>query len=227
MMPAFHDRPHAGRVLAPWLRDYANRPEVIVVALPRGGVPVAHEVAHRLGAPLEVFVVRKLGLPGHEELAMGAVASGGVVIRYEPVLAMHAVTAAQFDAVLQREQAELARRERTYNAGRPRVSLADRIVVLVDDGIATGATMRAAVQAVRHEHPQRIVVATPVAARSSLEDLSEVADLVIAVLRPPQLNAIGEFYADFRQTRDDEVRTLLATTGPARQAAQFSFTAQP
>lgn len=226
-IPAFTDRAHAGRVLAPWLRDYADRPEVVVLALPRGGVPVAAEVARRLGAPLELLVVRKLGLPGHEEFAMGAIASGGIVVLHDAVLAAHAITPAQFETVRWREETELARRERAYRRGPPRAPLTDRIVILVDDGIATGATMSAAVQAVRAEHPLRIIVAVPVAARASVEQLRHEADAVIAVLQPAEFDAIGAFYADFRQIEEEQVRALLAATPAARRSLEFCATTSP
>src|SRR5438309_3566121 len=175
----FRDRRDAGRLLAEKLAAYATRPDVLVLALPRGGVPVAYEIARRLGAPLDVFVVRKLGVPGHEELAMGALASGGVRVLNEDLIRELGIPEPVIEAATNREQNELDRRERAYRGTRPSPDLRGKTVVLVDDGLATGNTMRAAVEAVRAQHPERIIVAVPVAARASCEELAEVADEVL------------------------------------------------
>jgi predicted phosphoribosyltransferase len=205
----FVDRRDAGAALAERLRQFAGRKEVVVLALPRGGVPVGFEVARALGAPLDVFVVRKLGLPGHPELAMGAIASGGVRVLNEDVLESIAVSAVAIDAVTRTEQAELERRERAYRDGRPLVPIEGRVVILVDDGLATGSTMRAAVLAVRRLQPARVVVAVPIGARQTCHELRAVADDVICVLTPEPFRAVGLWYADFSQTSDEEVRQLL------------------
>jgi predicted phosphoribosyltransferase len=220
----FADRREAGVVLADRLEQFAGRRDVVVLALPRGGVPVGYEVARALGAPLDVFVVRKLGLPGHPELAMGAIASGGVRVLNEDVLESIAVSQAAIDAVTRTEQLELERRERAYRDGRPLVPIEGRVVVLVDDGLATGSTMRAAVLAVRRLRPARVVVAVPVGAWQTCEDLREVADEVACAFTPEPFRAVGLWYADFAQTTDAEVRQLLAlaassATTPATRSA--------
>jgi predicted phosphoribosyltransferase len=205
----FGGRRHAGAVLAGRLRHLAGRQDVVVLALPRGGVPVAFEVARALGAQMDVFVVRKLGLPAHPELAMGAIASGGVRVMNEDVVARYRPTAAAIEAVTRAERTELERRERTYRDGLPAVSLEKRLAVLIDDGLATGATMRAAVQAARLLGPAQVVVAVPVGARESCEALREVADEVVCPVTPEPFSAVGLWYDDFSQTTDDEVRELL------------------
>jgi predicted phosphoribosyltransferase len=207
----FGDRREAGMVLADHLRQFADKGNVVVLALPRGGVPVAYEVARALVAPLDVFVVRKLGLPGHPELAMGAIASGGVRVLNEDVLESVAVSQTAIDGVTRTEQLELERRERAYRDGRPPVPIEGCIVVLVDDGLATGSTMRAAVLAVRRLHPARVVVAVPVGAWQTCQALGEVADEVVCPFTPEPFRAVGLWYADFSQTTDEEVRQLLAT----------------
>jgi len=184
-----------------------------VLGLPRGGVPVALEVARALRAPLDVLVVRKLGLPGHSELAMGAIASGGARVLNDEVCAW--ASPASIDAVTRVETAELERRERAYREDRPALSLGGKTVILVDDGLATGATMRAAVLAVRRLEPAHIVVAVPVGARDTCELLRRVADEVVVVLAPASFSAVGLWYDDFSQTSDDEVRQALLTRGPA------------
>jgi predicted phosphoribosyltransferase len=220
----FADRREAGLALAERLGEFAGRNDVVVLALPRGGVPVGHEVARALDAPLDVFVVRKLGLPGHPELAMGAIASGGIRVLNEDVLESVAVPQPTIDAVTRTEQSELERRERAYRDGRPLVPIARRVVILVDDGLATGSTMREAVLAVRRLHPARVVVAVPVCAWQTCQDLSAVADEVICAFTPEPFRAVGLWYADFSQTTDAEVRQLLAraassaTTPSARGA---------
>ena len=207
--PRFQDRSEAGRVLATGLAKYAGRSDVIVLALPRGGVPVAFEVARALGAPLDVFLVRKLGLPGHEELAMGAIASGGIRLINEDIVEAYQVTDAEIEAVAAAEQTELERRERAYRDGRPLPPLHDRTVILVDDGLATGATMRAAVLAIRQERPARIVVAVPVAAAETCEEFLSIVDDIICAETPAPFYAVGLWYEDFSQTTDDEVHELL------------------
>ncbi len=206
----FRNRFDAGRQLAARLGRYAGRSDVVVLALPRGGVPVGYEVARALGAPLDVFVVRKLGVPGHEELAMGAIASGGVRVLNEDVLRELPLSQEEIDAVAAAEQRELARREAAYRDGRHPVDVRDKIVILVDDGLATGATMRAAVAALRRLGPARVVVAVPVGAPSTCADLNDEADEAICAQEPEPFFAVGMWYQDFTQTSDEEVRELLA-----------------
>lgn len=203
------DRRQAGRLLAQELAQYRGQRDVIVLGLPRGGVPVAYEVAQALDAPLDVFIVRKLGFPGHEEYAMGAIASGGVRVMNADVAGMH-IAQDVIDAVTAREQTELARRERLYRGDRPPLALADRTVILVDDGLATGSTMRAAVQAVRQQRPRRLVVAVPVAAAATCTELRADADEVVCTLTPEPFRAVGVWYRNFEQTSDEEVHALLA-----------------
>ena len=210
MVPrGFRDRREAGRILAQQLRTYANRPDVIVLALPRGGVPVAYEVARALDAPLDVFLVRKLGVPGHEELAMGAVATGGVRVLNDEVVNGLRIPEYVIDRVMAAEQRELGRRERLYRGGRPPPDVRGRTVVLVDDGLATGSTMLAAVKALREQRPARIVVAVPTAAPEICEHLTHAADEVVCGITPQPFHAVGLWYEDFSQTTDDEVRELL------------------
>ena len=206
----FRDRREAGRQLAAKLAKYAGRPDVIVLALPRGGVPVAYEVARALGAPLDVFVVRKLGVPGYEELAMGAVATGGVRVLNEQLVNRLGIPERLIDAVAAREQQELARRERLYRDGRPAPDVRGRTVILVDDGLATGATMHAAIEALRQLQPARIVVAVPTASPEVCEEMKAEVDDVICAITPEPFQAVGLWYQDFSQTTDDEVRDLLA-----------------
>jgi predicted phosphoribosyltransferase len=206
----FGDRREAGVVLADNLNQFAHRDDVVVLALPRGGVPVGYEVARALDAQLDVFVVRKLGLPGHPELAMGAIASGDVRVLNEDVLELHPVSRAAIEAVTRTERVELERRERTYRDGRPLVPIEGRVVILVDDGLATGSTMRAAVLAVRRLHPARVIVAVPVGAVQTCQALREVADEVVCAFTPEPFRAVGLWYADFSQTTDEEVQQLLA-----------------
>jgi len=212
----YRDRADAGRSMADKLKRYADRDDVVVLALPRGGAPVAYEVARALGAPLDVFLVRKLGLPGHEELAMGAIASGGVRVLNEDVVQGLEVPAETIDAVAEQEQLELARRERAYRGDRPAPDVAGRIVILVDDGLATGSTMRAAVAALRQRQPGRVVVAVPVGAPDTCELLRREADEVVCAQQPDPFFAVGAWYRDFSQTSDEEVRELL------RDAAQMA-----
>jgi predicted phosphoribosyltransferase len=206
----FRDRADAGRHLAARLRAYAGRPDVLVLALPRGGVPVAYEVARALHAPLDVFLVRKLGLPGHEELAMGAIATGGVRVLNEQVVQGLGVPDEVIDEVTGAELRELQRREREYRDDRPAPDVRGRTVILVDDGLATGSTMRAAAAALRRLGPARVVVAVPVGAAATCAELQEVADAVVCAATPEPFYAVGMWYEDFSQTTDDEVRELLA-----------------
>ena len=207
----FADRRAAGIALSRRLRHFANRDDVVVLALPRGGVPVAYEVARGLGAPMDVFVVRKLGIPGHPELAMGAIASGGVRVMNEDVLALYRPSAATIDEVTRAEWIELERRERAYRLGHPPLPIHGQVVILVDDGLATGSTMRAAVRAVKGLRPARVVVAAPVGAAETCQALRKIADEVVCPLTPDPFSAVGLWYVDFSQTTDDEVRQLLST----------------
>ncbi len=204
------DRSAAGRELAALLGHYRDRDDVIVLALPRGGVPVAAEIAEALEAPLDVLIVRKLGVPGHRELAMGAIASGGVRVLNDDVVRMHGITQQELEAVAREEEAELARRERTYRGERPFPDLRDRSVILVDDGLATGATMMAAVDAVRAQEPARVVVAVPVAPPETIARLRQKVDEVVCPYQPEPFFAIGQWYIDFSQTSDEEVKTILS-----------------
>jgi predicted phosphoribosyltransferase len=204
----FRDRRDAGRVLAPNLERFAGRADVVVLALPRGGVPVGFEVARALDAPLDVFVVRKLGLPGHEELAMGAIASGGLVVRNETVTERLHVPEALVERAIERERAEIERRELVYRDGRPPLDVSGKTAIVVDDGLATGATMRAAVRALRRR-AARTVVAVPVAPPSTVQELEADADEIVCARTPARFFAVGEAYDDFRQTTDAEVQELL------------------
>jgi predicted phosphoribosyltransferase len=206
---AFEDRREAGRALAARLRPYAGRSDVVVLALPRGGVPVAYPVAEALDAPLDLFLVRKLGTPGHRELAMGAIASGGVRVLNDDVVKRYAIPAAAIDAVALEEEQELRRREAAYREGHDAVPLTDRIVILIDDGLATGSTMMAAVKAVQQSAPAKVIVAVPVGARDTCEALAAVADEVVCVRTPEPFSAVGQWYLNFDQTSDEEVRHLL------------------
>jgi predicted phosphoribosyltransferase len=218
MERAFANRIEAGRQLAEKLDKYAGRKDVIVLGLPRGGVPVGYEVAKRLRAPLDVFLVRKLGVPGFEELAAGAIASGGVRVLNEDV--MRAIPHADevIEAVTAKEAAELERREQIYRQGRPPPELRDRIVILVDDGLATGATMRAAVNAARQSGAAKIVVAVPVGPPDTCRELEEEADETICLSTPVFFQAVGQYYEDFSQTSDEDVRELLARGAEERPA---------
>jgi predicted phosphoribosyltransferase len=216
----FHDRTDAGRQLAAELETYANRPDVVVLALPRGGVPVAFEVAQALGAPLDVFLVRKLGLPGHPELAMGAIASGGVRVLNQDVVQTLQIPDEVIDEVAAEEAQELGRREHLYRDGRPAPDVRGRSVILIDDGLATGSTMRAAVAALRELGPSRIVVAVPVAAPETCAALAGEVDDIVCVRTPRPFYAVGVWYENFSQTTDEEVRELLARA--AAEHAQAS-----
>ncbi|WP_165252586.1 phosphoribosyltransferase [Paludisphaera soli] len=219
MRDAYRDRREAGRVLAAGLAAYAGRTDVLVLALPRGGVPVAYEVARALGAPLDVFLVRKLGVPGHAELALGAIASGGVRLLNDDVVQALGVSPGVVDAIAAEEWAELERREREYRGDRPTPEVRYRTAILVDDGLATGASMRAAVAAVRKGAPARIVVAVPVGAPSTCRELLRQVDEVVCPRTPERFHAVGLWYHDFSQTTDEEVRALLGRAAQERQAA--------
>jgi putative phosphoribosyl transferase len=209
---AFRDRAHAGRVLAAGLRHFAGDPNVVVLGLQRGGVPVAYEVARALGAPLDVLLVRKLGVPDQPELAMGAIASGGVRVLHQAVIDSLAIPPEVVEAAADREGAELARREQAYRADRPAISVAGRTVVVVDDGVATGSTMRAAVAALRAQQAGRIVVAVPVGARETCAELAAQADELVCPNMPASFHAVGQWYDDFTQTTDDEIGSLLGAS---------------
>lgn len=209
MRRLFHDRAQAGRLLAFELSRYANRKDVIVLGLPRGGVPVAHEVAARLHAPLDVFVVRKLGVPGHRELAMGAIATGGVRVLNHEILASLDISREALEAVAAAEEQELRRREQAYRGHGASPEIRGKTVILVDDGIATGSTMRAALAALRKQGPARVVVAVPTAAAASCQELQGQADEVVCLMTPRDFYAVGQWYEDFSQTTDEEVTRLL------------------
>ena len=208
----FQDRTDAGRQLAEELLSYAGRDDVIVLALPRGGVPVAFEVAQRVRVPLDVFVVRKLGVPGHEELAMGAIASGGVRVLNEDVLYVLPDAQSIVEMVTAIEREELKRRERDYRSDRPAPEVRGRTVILVDDGLATGATMRAAAAALRQQGAAKIIVAVPVGAPGTCHEIRSVADEVVCLQTPGSFMGVGQYYEDFSQTTDEEVRELLAAS---------------
>jgi putative phosphoribosyl transferase len=209
MTARFRDRFDAGRILAQKLSKYAGRDDVLVFGLPRGGVPVAFEVAKALGAPLDVFIVRKLGLPFHEELAMGAIASGGVRVIDEDLVRQFGISKADLDAVIADEETELERREQQYRGDRPFPNVAGRTVILVDDGLATGSSMRVAVAALRHENPASIVVAVPIAPPDTCAMLRQEAEEVVCASTPEPFFAVGLWYEDFSQTEDEEVHDLL------------------
>lgn len=205
----FANRRQAGRVLAGRLGAYAARSDVLVLGLPRGGMPVAREVAAALGAPLDVFVVRKLGVPSQPELAIGAIASGGIRVLNDDVVRLCRIPSHIIEHVARVEQQELERRERAYRDGRPALAIAGRVAILVDDGLATGSTMRAAVAGVRRLQPSRVVVAVPVGARETCESLAAIADEVVCAEVPDRFVAVGAWYEDFSQTTDEEVKAAL------------------
>jgi predicted phosphoribosyltransferase len=213
----FGDRREAGRLLAGFLEQYGDRPDIVVLGLPRGGVPVAYEVATALGCPLDVFLVRKLGVPRHEELAMGAIATGGVIVLNDDAVRGLGITSVTIQRVAEKEGRELARRERAYRGDRPPPEIEGRTVILVDDGLATGSSMRAAIQALRRLQPAEIVVAVPSAPESTCRELTHEVDHVVCATTPAPFVAVGQSYLDFTQTTDDEVRTLLreANSRPA------------
>lgn len=209
MRPLFVDRAHAGRVLAGSLADYANEPDVLVLGLARGGVPVAYEVAKALGAELDVLIVRKLGAPANPELAIGALASGGGRVLNQEIVDALGITTEQIEHVEAEEAAELKRREVLYRGGHPPLRVAGRTVILVDDGLATGATMRAALQALRNAGPKALIAAVPVGPGHADDLLLQGADHVVCPARPERFQAVGQWYERFDQTSDDEVRHLL------------------
>ena len=219
MERAFINRTEAGRLLAEKLGNYANRNDVVVLGLPRGGVPVAYEVAKGLNAPLDVFIVRKLGVPGFEELAAGAIASGGVRVLNDDVVRAIPYASEAIEAVTARETVELQRREQIYREGRAAPELRDKIVILVDDGLATGATMRAAVKALRERAVAKIVMAVPVGPPDTFEELAREADEAVCLSTPPFFQAVGQYYEDFSQTSDDDVRELLTQAALAGEAS--------
>jgi predicted phosphoribosyltransferase len=214
----FRDRRDAGRVLARLLDQYRDRPDVLVLGLARGGVPVGYEVATALSAPLDVFLVRKLGVPGHEELAMGAIASGGVIVINDDVIRGLGIAPETIQRVAEEEGRELQRREQAYREGRPAPDVAGQVVILADDGLATGASMRAAVQALRQLGPARIVVAVPAAPESACRELAAMADEVVCATTPSPFFAVGASYWDFAQVTDEEVRDLLRAAATSRPA---------
>ena len=216
----FSDRYEAGRVLAESLSEYAGRSDVTVLGLPRGGVPVASEVARALGVPLDVFLVRKLGVPGQEELAMGAIASGGIVVINDEVVDALRVSWDLVESEIARERMELSRRERLYRGNRQPLELAGRIVILVDDGLATGSTMRAAVRALRRKQPAKVIVAVPTAAPSTCRDFERIADACICSIKPEPFRAVGLWYENFDQVSDEEVCALLASAAEHRGRAE-------
>jgi len=217
MGPRFTDRYHAGRRLAAALAPYAGRPNLLVLALPRGGVPVGFEVARALHAPLDVMLVRKLGVPGHEELAMGAIASGGIRVLSDDIIKALGIPDRVIATVAANEENELGRRERAYRDNRPPPALRGKTVILVDDGLATGSTMRAAAAALQAQHPERLVIAVPVAPRETCQSLLQVADDVVCAAVPEPFFAVGNWYEDFSQTTDEEVRELLARANEAHE----------
>lgn len=208
-MEKYRNRQEAGKFLAQSLQGYANRPDVYILALPRGGVPVAYEIAKTLHAPLDVFIVRKLGVPGHTELAMGAVAVGGIHVFNDEIIRDLRISDDEIQAIIAKEQEEIKRRESLYRGNTAFPSLKDKTVILVDDGIATGATMRAAILALRQVQPAELVVAVPVAEKTLCDKMQLLVDKLICPLRPTHFYAVGAWYDDFSQTEDDEVYTLL------------------
>jgi predicted phosphoribosyltransferase len=222
----FRNRTEAGDVLAERLRVFAGRDDVLILALPRGGVPVAAEVASALRVPIDVLVVRKLGVPGREELGMGAIASGDLPVLNEELVRELKIPRKAIEEAIRREQRELLRREELYRHDRPRPNVRGKIVILVDDGLATGFSMQAAVAALRRLQPSRVVVAVPVAARPACHDLGEVADQVVCVDQPEPFYSVGTWYKDFTQITDEEVRDLLdlAAGGPPRPVVRVGRT---
>ena len=223
----YRDRIDAGKQLAAWLSDYANRDDVLVLALPRGGVPVAYEVAKALRVPLDIFLVRKLGVPGHEELAMGAISTGGVRVLNDDVVNYLGIPGEVIDAVAMDELSELERRERAYRDDRPEPNIEGRTVILIDDGLATGSTMRAAAAALRQKNPARVIVAVPVSAIQTCDEYRMGVDEIICAKTPEPFLGVGRWYEDFSQTTDEEVRQLLAKAEGAfekdnRELAQAS-----
>ena len=223
----FADRREAGRLLGRALIQYARGPDLMVLALPRGGVPVAYEVARALDAPLDVLVVRKLGVPGHEEIAMGAIASGGGRVLNRDTIEQLGIPMALVDQATAFERRELERRERAYRGVRPAPEVRGRSVIVVDDGLATGATMLAAVGALRDEGPESIIVAAPVGSVEACDVVLRAADACVCVLTPDPLGAVGRWYVDFTQTTDEEVRTLLADAASGRSTREARALLEP
>ena len=221
-MQLFAHRADAGRQLADALAEYAGDPSVIVLALPRGGVPIGYEIARRLGAPLDVYVVRKLGVPGHEELAMGALASDGTCVVDDELIASLGIEPGALEEVIRREFGELRRREVAYRDARPEPDITGKTVIVVDDGLATGATMRAAATALRQRRPAAIVAAVPVAAPRTVASLRGLVDRVVCVQTPEPFHAVGLYYQNFEQTGDDEVRVLLSKATAELQGRRMS-----
>jgi len=218
----FRDRTEAGKILADRLAAYANYPDAIVLALPRGGVPVAFEVAETLNLPLDIFVVRKLGLPGHEEFAMGAIASGGARVLNQDLIRQLSLSDEIIEHIVAREQRELERRERTYRGQRPMLDVRDRIIIIVDDGLATGSSMRAAIAALRQKRPAKLIVAVPVGARVTCSELEVLADEAICLETPENFSAVGLWYKDFSQITDEEVIDLLERNRKNSEARNIS-----
>jgi len=218
----FQDRTEAGRILADRLAAYANYPDTMVLALPRGGVPVAFEVAEALNLPLDIFVVRKLGLPGHEEFAIGAIASGGARVLNQDLIRQLSLNDEIIEHIVAREQHELERRERIYRGQRPMLDVRDRTIIIVDDGLATGSSMRAAIAALRQKRPTKLIVAVPVGARVTCSELEALADEVICLETPENFSAVGLWYRDFSQTTDEEVIDLLERNRKNSEARNMS-----
>lgn len=211
----YKDRVQAGKYLAKKLQQYANDQDAVVLGLPRGGVVVAYEVARELQLPLDIFVVRKLGVPGYEELAMGAIASGGVRVMNQDVLKMINISEDKIEDAVKKEERELDRREKAYRENRPGIDIKSKIIILIDDGLATGATMRAAISALNKQHPRKIIIAVPVASPETCEDFRSKVDELICALTPPYFHAVGEWYEDFPQNTDEEVQQLLREANKA------------
>lgn len=209
-MEKFIDRHDAGKIIATYLTEYIKRPNALVLALPRGGVPIGYEIAQALALPLEIFIVRKLGVPGHEELAMGAIASGGTIIFNELIINQLNLEKLVVNQVIHAEQEELMRREQLYRGNLPFPSLKEKTIIIVDDGIATGSTIRAAVLALRKQQPASMIIAVPVAASSTYDELAELVDRIVCPLKPLNFYAVGLWYENFNQTTDAEVVDLLA-----------------
>jgi putative phosphoribosyl transferase len=214
MMERFQNRKEAGRLLAERLKEYAGRPDVLVLALPRGGVPVGYEVAQALCVPLDILVVRKLGVPGQEELAMGAIASGGVRVMNEDVFPYVSLSENELAEIISREQTELERREKLYRGNRPSPEIAGKIIILVDDGIATGTSMRSAVEVLKKQHPSLVIIAVPVAPHFMASEFHHPSEgeICVCLLTPDDFLSVGLWYEDFTQTTDEEVRALLDET---------------
>jgi putative phosphoribosyl transferase len=219
MTPLFKDRAEAGQILARSLKSIVLDSGALVLALPRGGVPVGFEIAKSLACDLDVFLVRKLGVPGQEELAMGAIASGGVTVLNDPLIRHLGIQPAIIDRIIARERQEIERREQTYREGRPPLAIENRRIILVDDGVATGASMLAAMRAVRNREPKSLIAAVPVASREACEEFKQTADAVMCVETPEPFCAVGVWYEDFSQTSDAEVRDLLRRASRLRTAS--------